>query len=202
VEFTACRSCQFRSPARICHRCQDGADDALAALPRYYTRLGDVLTPGGGVSDRVSGSKQPPLPVRLGPLSLRGPGGIVGVLGRWEDDWRARLGWSPRPFRGSVEQTVGACVKFLRNNWPWAIEEHASPELFSLDMHNLVSACRAEVDRRGDARPIGMCPTAGEDGAACGTVLWADPYLQEIRCWKCRTAWGRNQWLSLASAMA
>jgi hypothetical protein len=202
VEFVPCRCCQFRSPSPVCYRCQDAADTALAALPGYYTRLGDVLAPGGGVSDRVSGSKQPPLPARLGPLSLRGPGGIVGVLSRHEDDWRAALAWSPRPFRGSVEQTVGAVVVFLRNNWPWAVAEHPNPQTFADDVRSLVAACRYELDQRSDARPIGTCPTIGEDGETCKAMLWADPYLAEIRCWRCRTVWGRDRWLSLAAAMA
>jgi hypothetical protein len=192
--------CRFRSPLRICVLCQSLADDQLAALPVFYTRLEGVLEPGSGGSDRVSGSKLPPLPARLGPLSLRGPGGIVGVLTAWEDDWRSWLGWSARPFRGSVEQTVGGAVVFLRNNWLWASAEHPSPDVFAADVRALTAACRSELEPRGNARRIGLCPTVVDEGR-CGVELWADPYAPEIRCWRCRTTWGRDRWLNLASAM-
>lgn len=201
MEYTPCLACQFRSPSRICPRCLSAADDGLKALPGYYSRLGNALEPGSRTSDPVSGSKLPPLPVRLGPLSLRGPGGIVGVLSGWEDDWRGWLGWSARPFRGSVEQSVLGAVVFLRNNWLWAAREHPAPDAFAAAVRDLVAACRNELERTGQARPIGSCPTVVGEGEACGAVLWADPYVEEIRCWRCRVSWGRDQWLALARAM-
>jgi hypothetical protein len=124
----------------------------------------------------------------------------VGVLTRHEDDWRHCLGWTHRRFQGSIEQTVKASARFLSVNLAWAADSHPEPETFLADVKDLATVCRYELERKGDARPIGICPTEAETGR-CQAVLWADPFAMEIRCWSCRTSWPREKWLALAAAM-
>lgn len=197
---TSCLSCNHPSRLRICNRCAEVTDRSISELPELYRSLEAVLTPGSGSGDRVSGSKTPPLPVRLGPLTLRSGGSVVAVLHCWEDDWREILGWSRRPFRGTIEQSVIGTCKFLRANWPWAADKHPAPQDFISEIKDLNAACRSEIDGKGDARQIGLCPVeVGE--RLCGTPLWASPYATYIRCRTCGTEWGQDRWLSLAVAI-
>lgn len=200
-ETAACLICSRSSRSRVCASCCARTDEDLAALPGHYKALEGVLAPGASGGDRVSGSRTPPLPVRLGPLTLRAGGSVVSVLMSWEDDWREILDWSKRPFRGTITQSVEGSSKFLRVNWPWAADKHPSPRDFAWEMRDLVGACKAEIDGKGDARQIGKCPTTWEDGTLCGSPLWASPYVTEIKCRKCRTTWPQDKWLTLAMSI-
>lgn len=198
---TSCAACGHPVTIRLCERCRANTDADLVALPGLYRSLADVLAPGVGAGDRVSGSRTPPLPVRLGPLTLRSGGSVASILTSWEDDWREILGWTMRPFRGNNEQTLEGTVKFLRSNWPWAIDKHPAPQEFAWEVRDLTSACRTEIEGKGESRVIGTCPSTDESGRICGAKLWASPYATEIRCRLCRAAWKQDEWLSLAMSI-
>lgn len=196
-----CVLCGRQGPKRVCDRCLDATEQHLKSLSLYYRRLGEFLKPGSTTSSPVSGgSSEAPLPVKVDVLSLRGPGGIAGVLTAWEDDWRNVLGWSARPFRGTTEQTVDGAALFLLRNWPWCADKHPAPELFADEIRELVDACRLHTEGRSDIRVIGECPVVTEHGV-CGSKLFAAPFLSVIRCRKCRTEWPESDWLKLARLM-
>jgi hypothetical protein len=198
-----CLSCGRSGRNRVCPGCVARTDDELTELPSLYAALGDAMIRGSvPVGDRVSGgSRTPPIPVRLEPLSLRAHGGITAMLHSWEDDWRDILGWSARPFRGTVEQSLVGSVKFLRVNLPWCADAHPAPGEFMREVREWSASCRMQVYGPGDTRMIGVCPTVADDGYACGTALWANPYVEKIECRGCRTCWPRTSWIGLASAM-
>lgn len=197
---TSCSICSRPSRIRVCGRCIEVTDRHIGDIPDLYRSLASVLTPGAGSGDRVSGSRTPPLPVRLGPLSLRSGGSLVAMLHSWEDDWRDLLQWTKRPFRGTIEQSVIGACKFLRSNWPWAADKHPSPQDFAAEMRDIVTECRTEIEGKGDTRQIGLCPTdTGEK--LCGMPLWASPYSPSIKCRRCGTEWAQDAWLRLAGAM-
>lgn len=199
-----CLSCGRSGRSRVCPGCTARTDDDLVQLPVLYAALGSLMEPSWGMrGDRVSGGGRSgsPIPVRLEPLSLRAHGGIVAVAHLWEDDWREILGWSKRPFRGTVEQSLTGSVKFLRVNWPWCADAHPAPQEFMREIREWSTACRVQVYGPGDARMIGVCPTAVDDGYACGTRLWASPYAEKIECRGCGTSWARTSWMGLASSM-
>lgn len=199
---TTCLACRRnRGWTRICTNCQARTDEALEALPAWYDRLGEVLIPGSIRTDRVSGSRSAPLPATLEPLTLRAAGGIVGYLTDWEDSWRQELGWSPRPFRGSIIRTIAGSVQFLRHNWPWAVGEHPIPEYFVAEIDVLLRQCRLQIEGPSDYKPVGSCPTVCDDGLPCATTLWANPWLDSIRCRGCNTTWPREHWLLLGGTL-
>lgn len=197
---TSCVICSRPSRIRVCAHCTEVTDRNISEIPSLYRSLAAVLAPGAGSGDRVSGSRTPPLPVRLGPLTLRSGGSLVAMLHSWEDDWRDLLGWTKRPFRGTIEQSVIGTTKFLRANWPWAADKHPAPEDFSREIRDVVSECRTEIDGKGDSRQIGLCPAdVGEK--ICGSPLWASPYSVSIKCRRCGTEWAQDAWLKLAGAI-
>lgn len=200
-----CLMCRRPSTRRVCGLCVAHVDADLMAVPALYAALGEMLEPSWGMRTdaRVSGGGRvgSPMPLRLEPLSLRAHGGIVSVLHYWESDWRAVLGWTARPFRGSVEQSVVGAVRFLRNNWTWCAEEHDEADVFAANVREWAAACRVQVNGPGGARMIGTCPTAADDGMACGTSLWADPYAEKIECRGCHAVWKRAEWMDLGRRM-
>lgn len=198
--ITSCFMCSRPSRERVCSRCIEVTDQNVRDIPGLYRSLATVMTPGAGSGDRVSGSRTPPLPLRLGPLALRSLGSVVSILFEWEDDWRDLLGWTKRPFRGTIEQSVVGTCKFLRANWPWAADKHPSPQDFAREMREIVTECRSEIDGKGDTRQIGLCPV-DLGGSACSTPLWASPYALSIKCRRCGTEWPQDRWLSLAGAI-
>lgn len=196
-----CVICRRTGSRRACGGCLARTDGDLLSIPNLYTALGEAMEPSWGMraEGRVSGGGRTgsPVPLRLEPLSLRAHGGIVSVLRYWEADWRAYLGWTAPPFRGSVEQTVAGCVKFLRANLPWCFDEHSEPQAFAASVREWTAACRIQVYGPGDGRLIGVCPTVADDGVACGTSLWANPFAEKIECRGCRRVWARTEWMEL-----
>lgn len=66
-----CAVCYRRSATAVCERCERRMSTWLHALPGLYARLTMALVPGpGGSGERVSSSRQAPIPVRLAALSL------------------------------------------------------------------------------------------------------------------------------------
>lgn len=200
-----CLICARQDDWRVCTRCVSAVEDRIKSLRVYYRKLADYLAPGsaGGGQPVSGGSTEAPLPVRVEVLNLRGPGGIVGVLAGHEDDWRAWLGWTRRPFRGDMEQTLDGTVTFLERNWTWCADKHPAPEVFAQDVRYLVDTCRLHTEGRSDVRVIGECPVQVVNGTTgvCGAKLFAAPYLKVIRCFKCRTEWEEKDWLKLARMM-
>ena len=200
--MTPCVRCRHSSPNRLCERCTQVVDGQLADLPGLYAKLAGFLAPGAAAGgEGFSHPIEAPLPVRLGPLSLRGAGGIVGVLAAWESDWRDLLGWSATPARGRIEQAVEGHALFLRNNLLWCADQHPAAGEFAREIAELHGVCRREIDGPSDSRPIGYCPTILDDQAPCGTRLFAYPYSPVIRCRYCGTSWEGSAWLTLAEAI-
>lgn len=188
--------------------CRNAVDEHLRQIPGLYRLLADVLEPGTNPSARVSGSRTPPLPVRLEPLSLRGRGGIVTILATWETDWREMRGYPPILGRADREQLVAGenvvvyVCSFLRVHLDWAIDHHPAVDAFAGEIREIVEACFAALGARNDLMKVGQCPTVRDDGKPCGQVLYADPYGDTIRCGRCRADWPRNRWIILGGAMA
>lgn len=66
----------------ICRYCQPLVKRALRESPRMYVWLHLGMEPGGtGLSDKVSGTKAPPLPIRLAMVAASAT--YAGVLSQW-----------------------------------------------------------------------------------------------------------------------
>lgn len=204
---SACPLC--RRPADRTHdRCRAALDARLRQIPGLYQLLADVLEPGTAPAARVSGSRTPPMPVRLEPLNLRAKGGIIAILATWETDWRETRGLPAVPARADHEQLLvgdhilAEVVNFLRTHLDWAIEHHPAVDEFAGEIREIVEACYTALGLRSDLKKIGSCPTVDDEGRPCGRTLYADPYLDMIRCTRCHAEWTRARWLILGAAIA
>ena len=206
--MTACPLC--RRPAEQQHdRCRQALDEHLRQIPGLYRLLADVLEPGTSPSARVSGTRTPPLPARLEPLSLRGPGGITTDLATWETYWRHLRGLPPVAARAGTEQqlagetVIDELVKFLRTHLDWAIEHDPAVDRFAEAIHHIAESCHNALGLGNDHMKLGTCPNVIDDsGTPCGRTLYADPYLDTIRCPRCHAEWPRARWLILGATLA
>ena len=79
-----CALCRRTTERLICANCWNYAIEKLYNFPIKYVQLEKELIPSRGkVSEKVGGSKEPPLPVRLEVLYLRS-GGISKPLMKHE----------------------------------------------------------------------------------------------------------------------
>lgn len=131
-----------------CQLCRQRMDENLRLLagPRgLYARLSTVLAPGTSTrGGRVSGSKTPPLPVRLGALSLVAEGGIPTILKSWARDW-ASYGKARTDWRGTLQQQVDQAVQTLRFNLEWAVSAHPAVDEFAREIAQLRGACEQQI---------------------------------------------------------
>lgn len=108
-----------------CFRCEDKAAEQLHAIRGTFKRLN---TADGHEKVRAgasgpTGSKEPPVPVRLAVLNATGPGGVVAQLQSGiEDSWRKALGWQMGRTRHHAD--IDGATTFLINNLPWACERY------------------------------------------------------------------------------
>jgi hypothetical protein len=83
-----------------CRPCEDFTAARIAELPSLFRQMNTTAALMRGASrigSGSSGSKTPPIPVRLEVLALVGPGGVAARLQAIEDAWRQALGWPTAP---------------------------------------------------------------------------------------------------------
>lgn len=191
---TACgRELWTAEAGRIaCRPCEEKTAVRIAELPGLFLHLDTTASlmrgarrPGAG-----GGSKTPPIPPRLEVLALVGPGGVAARLSAIEDSWRAALGWTVAPWRGSPAQAVPHLTGFLANNLLWACSSYEEVGQDIDDLRRLHAECTALVndERRPGRVQIGNCPVRVDDGW-CWTPLTARADSHRIHCGACGARW-------------
>lgn len=167
----------------------------LGEIPTLHARLRDALVPGQAQGQRVSGSREAPLPLRVDALDLGMPArlpeptdaarahpedqigslSVASVLDSWVRDWREVRNMreiAPVP-------TVVTLARWLRDRLDWACTNHSAVDEFAHEMRSLLRALRAacgveEVRPELLDAPCSRCDTRamyrlpGEDRVECG----------------------------------
>lgn len=193
-----CVICQRREweRAMVCEGDRTQLDALLAAVVDLYAQLPDELLPGAGGGERVAGTREAPLPLRVDVLDLtlpahqgsRGPmaRGVLGLdddqvgdlsvateLETWARDWAELRGERvPEPY-------VASMVTWLRIRLDWACDEHPAVDEFAASVRELVGRLRG-VFGQAPERPtlLGVpCPSCdmvatyrepGDERTHCG----------------------------------
>ena len=159
----------MESEAMACRPCGNRLDSTLLDIQTLHAELPDQLERGQSNGQRVSGSREAPLPLRVDPLdlSLGAPSGrqrwstvtdpfgdqgghqsVLTILDSWVRDWR-----DTRNKGESLPLPAGpSMVSWLRNRLDWACQEHGAIDEFDQEMRQLRSALRAVVGTT-DTRP-------------------------------------------------
>lgn len=198
-EWPACTACgrelwHTEIGRQACRPCEQKTGARLAELPDLFAQLNTTAALMRGTrrpDTATSGSRVPPIPPRIGVLSLLAAGGTAARLRDVEDAWRVALGWTIAPWRGSPAEAVPEHTRFLVNNLPWAAESYESIAEDVEEIRRLHAECAAALS--GDRRPgrvgVGLCPVLLDDGP-CSAQLTASAASHLIRCGSCGTEWG------------
>lgn len=143
-----------------CVPCRNRLAGDLADLARLFPLLQHAIVPGSsGAGERVSGSREAPLPVRVDLLDLGLPprSGVVhdphgdqtgavpiaSVLDQWVRDWHETIGGNaPLPV-----PTVPSLVGWLRSRdrFEWALTYHAALDEFAREIRQMAGALRSAL---------------------------------------------------------
>lgn len=196
--------------ARVaCSRCERRTADDLRELVRLHDELiaagHTALTPGqhGNNGGRGGVSADERAPVRMGVLTLTGPGGVADQLQHEVESWYSDLSFALIVRRGDASRCKSMATKLI-NNLPWAAENRIDFREFARLVASLRDRCAVALDPSLAERrvPIGRCPAQTEDDAECGAKLTADPFADHIRCRRCGTVWNRSEWILLGAVLA
>lgn len=189
-----------------CRPCEDVTLTRIRELPGLFRRLDTTVMLRKGArrtGAATSGSRTPPIPPRLDVLALVGPGGIATKLRDIEDSWRAALGWTIAPWRGSPAEAIPQHARFLADNLLWACSDYESVGQDIDDLRKLHGECRALADgeKRGGRVQVGSCPARYDDGTLCWQPLTAATDNHRIHCHSCGARWdGLGEWRDLRRA--
>lgn len=192
---------------QVCAGCRSWLTRTLTEIVELYALLPANLMPGQAQGQRVSGSREAPLPLRVDPLDLTMParaavvhdplGDQVGllsvatVLDSWVRDWRDVRGKG----EGLPGPTVVELGQWLAVRLDDACDDHPAIDEFADEMKALGHQLRRAVGRfeirpehldvpcrRCDLMDLHRLP--GEDRVECGScgdLLTEDEYLRWIK---------------------
>lgn len=146
-----CRGClpALAEVGRLCPRCFQRAGATLTDIGELYGRLDDVLVPGMGGGQRVSGTPERTVPINLDAHDLLassrlgtvhdndhdqvGQPSVAAVLEMWCRDWAERLDQRTR----TLEPNVIVMLRWLRARLEWAAKTHAAVDVFIVETRDL-----------------------------------------------------------------
>lgn len=186
----------------LCNRCRAATAGRLTRIPALYRLLAAELHPSvGGIATfgRVR-LAEAPMPLSERVLTLRGPGGIVGILETWRAAMQASRKWGPPAVSGDIETRVRRAARGLDHNLDWIADEWPKAGAFatalrSLDDEALHIVC--PTDTRDQGMRLGPCPAEGLTGTVCGATLRHYPGQKSVICRWCEHVYPSDSWARL-----
>lgn len=138
-----------------CDGCQLRLDHTLLEVAELHAQLPNALEPGRGAGQRVTGSREAPLPLRVDPLDLSLPlRSLEGIsdpdhdqighvpvaveLATWVREWRE----AGAPGEVLPTPAVPNLVNWLRVRLDWACRQHQAVDEFDTAMRDLAARLR------------------------------------------------------------
>ena len=207
-----CVVCQRRTPERpmVCDGCRRRIDVDLSEIVDLYALLPTALEPGPSTGQRVSGSREAPLPLRVDPLDLalpvRNPGPVrddarlqtghqpVAVRLWWiVDDWRSVRGQGER----QPEPTVVTLTGWLRHRLDWACDHHPAIDEAAAELRTMTGELRAVLGRSELRHRLpAPCPDCDM------LTLYRDDGSDYVECGSCHRLWTEDEYAWLVRTAA
>ena len=170
-----CALCRRTTERLICANCWNYAIEKLYNFPTKYVQLEKELIPSRGkVSEKVGGSKEPPLPVRLEVLYLRS-GGISKPLMKHEKIIRTEQRHTGITFRGEELNRVKMTCQYLTAQADWIFTNYVDADNLAKEINSIHKQISTALGFRSELMTIGTCPTTLDDGKMCGAKLQVNP---------------------------
>lgn len=201
--MTDCLLCEQpdNTDGYLCPGCTKATVGRLLALPGLYDELLPFLAPGsGGTATRRAAAVSAPLPVSEIVLSLRGPGGIVGVAEDWVAAVRAARIMQPSAPVGSVATRLHAAVRELVGHMPWIAVSWPDAGLFAAEIRDLgrdIASIIDPSDHSDRGTRIGACPAVDASGVICGAILRHYTGTKALACDWCGCTYPPATWPGL-----
>lgn len=199
-----CVNCRKFQDYSICDNCWQYAMSHLEKFPARYKELEKEMLPSKGYGERVSGSKTPPLPVRLETLHLRS-GGISMPLMEHEGKIRSIRQETRITFRGEELNKITMTVEYILKRSNWAHKEYEEADKLGTSIISIAHSIQFVLGHKSDEIMIGKCPTQDEKGEPCGAQLKINPQQLdrtfEIKCRSCDTVWDSTKWRLLGKML-
>ena len=199
-----CALCRRPTERSLCSNCWNYAIDKLQGFPNDYNRLEKELLPSQGTSERVGGSKTPPIPVRLETLHLR-TGGISKPLMEHEATIRVEQRHTRITFRGEELNRITITCKYLTAQSQWIFENYQNAAALAETINEINKRINAVLGFKSELMTIGICPSQDNDGNECGAKLQINPStltsFGDIKCKACNTVWPSQRWRLLGRAI-
>lgn len=213
--MTACVVCQKRQPNRpqVCDGDRLRLAQDLRELPDLYALIPTVLAPNGSTGEKVSGSREAPVPVSLDVVDLLGParqpeptaqarehpedvqGGlsVATTLDQWVRMWRDDRSKGERLPAPTVTSLAGWLAVRLDD----ACDTHTAIDEFATELRGLVMTLRSALNlRRHIERLPAPCPS-------CDTLALyreVDPHRGAsswVECGNCGRLWSEDEYRRL-----
>lgn len=200
-----CPICHRHTEHLICNNCWAYTIDRLKQFPKKYDELDDELMPSRGkVSERVGGSKEPPLPLRLEVLHLRA-GGISKPLMAHEQRIRIEQRHTRITFRGEEHNRITISCQYLTAQADWIFDNYTDVDVLAKEINDIYKKINIVLGYKSDLMTIGTCPTLLDDGQVCGAKLQVNPTtltnFGDIKCKACGAVWESNKWRLLGKVL-
>lgn len=226
----SCPCCRRRDPreGQVCDLCRQRTAAALWELRDLWSLLPSATMPGQSSEQRVSGSRELPVPLRLEPLDLAGPAdqatrplfarGLLGlddaqtgslsvatILQTRTEEWATLLD-VPRPLA-----EVPTMVSWLARHLSWALDNLDEPEGFTGELMALLYSLRAllNVSRAPTYLHDEACPSCGMKALRREAVyqISDEPGREksgggDVVCGNCHRTWPHEDFQRLAVVLA
>lgn len=201
--MTECLLCETydAEDAYLCVGCTKSTVVRLECLPDLYKALAAYLVPGAsGPVGRSATAVHAPMPVAEVPLTMRGPGGMVGVVEDWLTLVREERAMAAVVPCGSLEHRLQAAVVGLRNNMGWIAVSWPLAGAFAEEVKEQADAARSIVAPRNPPERgvrLGKCPAVDDSGNLCGAILRLYPGEKVVQCRWCECSFPPATWSGL-----
>jgi hypothetical protein len=209
VSERQCVICQRRpyERAQVCESCRTWLAGVPAQIVEAYALLPDAMLPATDGGQRVSGSREAPLPLAVDALDLTLPARaatvhdphgdqhghqpVATILDTWVRDWAGhRREHLPEP-------TVAILAGWLRDRTEWACDQHPAVDEYADELRGLVRTLRIIT---GTARLVVRLPTPCPD---CDLLsLIRQDGADHVECTQCRRLWTEDEYRRLAVVLA
>jgi hypothetical protein len=189
-------------PSQLCPGCTRHLGQTLNRMPHLHQALAAWLAPGSRSPEHgTTRAVDAPLPVREHVLSLRGPGGIVGILEDWQQAIHAERGFTTPTRAGDIPARIGRAAQSIQQNLTWISLTWEQGADLAREIRQAENQALAVIDPPEHTVPLGPCPAETTDGTICGSPLRVPPGATELRCRTCGHVWPPSTWLSMRAWM-